>query len=85
MKYRLYSVQDVLVGYAQPFIMANDMLAERAYKDFLADPNTSHPEDKRLFFIGTFDDETGLIEGETPKCLQSGGEKNGGDEIQNDI
>ena len=51
MKYKLYSVQDVLVGFAQPFIMANDMLAERAYKDFLTDQHTSHPEDKRLFLL----------------------------------
>ena len=85
MKYKLYSVQDVLVGFAQPFIMQNDMLAERAYKDFLSDPKTSHPEDKRLFYIGEFDDETGKIEGVEPKCLQAGGEKNGGDEVQNDI
>lgn len=81
MKYNIYSVQDVLIGYAQPFIMMNDEIAKRAYEDFLKDPNTTHREDKRLFHIGTFDDETGVIEGVNPVCLQSGGTENGADEI----
>lgn len=68
---KLYSVQDVLTGFAQPFVMMNDEVAQRAYKDFLE--NDNHPEDKRLFLVGEFDDETGNINPINPVCIQGGG------------
>lgn len=70
----VYSVQDVLTGFAQPFCFDNEQIAKRCYEDFLK--TDKHPEDKRLFKIGQFNTETGELTSEVPECIQGGGEKN---------
>lgn len=74
MKYNIYSIQDVMVGFNAPFIMKNDELALRSYKSFLKD--NAYSADMRLFRLGTFDEETGAIEGEAVPVLLQGGIEN---------
>ena len=70
MIYKLYAVQDTLIGFSQPYIMVNEDVAKRDYKERLK--VNPHASDMRLFEIGTFDDATGTIIGETPKCILGG-------------
>lgn len=64
MIYPMYSVRDRLVGFNAPFIMPNEDVAKRAFKQRLEkDPNS---EDLELYKVGKFDDETGKIESELP-------------------
>lgn len=80
----LYAVQDTLTGFAQPFGFASEEAAKRAYKDFLE--MDKHPEDKRLFELGEYNDETGIIKpNPAPVCIMGGGEKNGESEVQDTI
>lgn len=55
----MYSVRDRLVGFNAPFIMPNDEVAKRAFKQRIEkDPNA---EDLELYKVGEFDDENGVI------------------------
>ena len=84
MKMYIYSVQDVLTGFAQPFLFQDDEVAKRAYNDFLK--IDKHPEDKRLFRLGEMDTDNGNIVADyVPECIQGGGEAHGEDEVQNTI
>lgn len=70
MTFNLYSVQDTMIGFGTPFIKVNEEVAKRDYKNFLkAEPNS---KDMRLFRIGTFNDETGIIEPEAPVIIEGG-------------
>lgn len=71
MKYNLYAVQDVIIGFGVPFVKCND---QHAIRDYLNDLKSNpHAEDMRLFKVGQFNDETGELEGCIPECLQGGG------------
>ena len=76
---KAYSVFDgTAQAFAQPFYMANDGMAIRAFAGTVNDQkdgNTiaAHPEQFTLFQIGTFDDKTGVIEKlETPRSIGLG-------------
>lgn len=64
----IYCIKDVKGGFINPFTMANDQLAERAFKGAFMnndEPMTQFPEDYELWKLGEFDDRTGAI---TPKA-----------------
>ena len=64
MKYNLYAVRDRLVGFNAPFIMPNEEVAKRAFKQRIEkDPNA---EDLELYRVGNYDDDTGIIVSEQP-------------------
>lgn len=74
----IYSIQDTLIGFSDPYIMVNEEVAKREYHNFLKrNPNAP---DMRLFKIGTFDDKTGTIISIIPECIEGGG-INGEDKI----
>ncbi|QCS36211.1 nonstructural protein [Capybara microvirus Cap1_SP_162] len=69
--YKIYSVQDVLIGFNAPFIMINDDIAKREYRNMLeTNPNRA---DMRLFRLASFDDETGMVTPEITPVLVEGG------------
>lgn len=71
MKKTIFAVQDTLAKlYNAPFTMINEEVGKRAYAESLKEDPFS--EDKRLFVIGTFDDETGTIEPCTPYQAMGG-------------
>jgi len=77
MIYRCYSVRDLkAAAFAPPFFLGRDEVAVRTFSDALADPTHpmhAHPEDYQLFYLGEFNDETGLLQGaDTPRFLVNG-------------
>lgn len=77
MIYNLYSVQDTLVGFNAPILMVNEEVAKRTYSDYLKSEKCQHPQDMRLFKIGTFDDVTGTILPIVPEQILGGGDEDG--------
>lgn len=73
MEYKVYSLFDSQVkAYMQPFFMRTKGEAVRALMQLLGDSNTNvakYPQDFILFQIGTYDDETGLIQPNAPESL----------------
>ena len=69
MKTYVYSVyDDKMKAYLQPFFQSTDAAAIRAVRTCVADSShlfCMHAADYSLFRIGSFDENTGVIEGET--------------------
>lgn len=67
MKVRAYSVRDKVAGAFLPlFFLRSDGEAMRSFSDAVNDPKhqfSPHAADYDLFWMGTFDDETGMLEG----------------------
>lgn len=62
----LYSVRDDLVGFGAPFLAQSDAVAMRMFKGSAqaSEPNVvnTYPENKSLWIVGSFDDQTGKVE-----------------------
>lgn len=73
MKLNAYTIYDVASGvYMRPFFSQADGQAIRGFKDIATDADHEigkHPEDYTLFRIGSFNDNTGKMEGETLEKL----------------
>lgn len=76
MKYGLYSIRDVNVGWNQPFCEVNDAVAKRgfAYSVNNNDLLGFRPQDFDLYKLGTFDPETGIVTDEIPVLVCHGTE-----------
>lgn len=70
------AVLDTKVGaYAPPFFVRSKAEAIRSFLDACKDPQVSiskHPEDYRLFLVGSFDDLTGHLDPSLPEVLCQG-------------
>lgn len=70
---KIYSIKDVKAGFMNPIYLQNDEIAIRSIKKAANDvqPNAVNdfPEDKELWYLGTFDEDTGLISAIQPKFL----------------
>lgn len=74
MKIELYSVKDIKIGYSAPFEAKNKGEALRMFEDALTNKQSTlskHPRDMELYYVGTFDLDTGATEGEI-KYIASG-------------
>ena len=73
MKHNMYVIRDTLVGYMTPFCQPNHAFAKRAFKNAANDskPNNvnTNPEDKELYFVGEFDESTGVITPVNPEFI----------------
>lgn len=74
MMMKVFSVFDKAVGaYTRPFCTPSAGAAMRAFEDDVANaesPVAKHPEDYSLFWLGSFDDNSGLLTPEEPPvCL----------------
>lgn len=62
---RAYTIFDVkAMAYSPPFFQLTDGLAQRLLQDLVHDQTTSmarHPSDFVLYFVGTFDDQSGIL------------------------
>lgn len=71
----IFSVYDAKVeAYMQPFFSRSTGEAVRSFQDISSDPNhmiSKHPEDFFLYHLGTFDDQTSVIEYINPVSLGS--------------
>lgn len=71
----LYSVKDTKVGFARPFHQVNRDQALRSFKWLREDENSDinkAPGDYELWFVGYFDDATGIISGGQPEYITNG-------------
>lgn len=70
---KVFSVFDSkLQVFNTPFFSRSDADATRSFSDLVRDSRTTvgqHPEDFFLFEIGLYSDETGEIDGSTPKQI----------------
>ena len=70
---KIYAIKDVKAGFMNPFYLQNDEIAIRSFKkaanDVQSNAVNDFPEDKELWYLGTYDEDTGLITGEQPKFL----------------
>lgn len=70
----LFAIKDVKVGFKSPFVRQNKELAIRDFKNAVADKNPNNylslnPEDFELWYIGSYDETTGIIKSELePLC-----------------
>lgn len=68
MKLNIYSIEDALVGFMNPFYYQNDEIAKRALQNTLVSdqpsPIKTNYKDMNLYRLGTFDDVTGEITGD---------------------
>jgi hypothetical protein len=73
MKVFVYAIYDSAAGtYRQPMFLQQDGIATRVFKDLCMNAETDlakHPKDFTLFRIGTFDDQKGELDGETPVSM----------------
>lgn len=73
MQQKVFAVLDTQVkAFMQPFFSPTVGSATRAFRDAVNDPSTmlnKHPADYVLYEIGTWDDETGVIECQTPQQI----------------
>lgn len=64
----LYSIKDVKSGFLSVSPFKNDELAKRAYLNLLNDPHPNqvsmNPEDFELWCVGSFDQDSGIINSE---------------------
>lgn len=69
----IYCIKDTKAGYMSPFYLQNDDIAIRSFKkaanEVQSNAVNDFPEDKELWFLGTFDELTGKIEGIEPVFL----------------
>lgn len=75
---QIYAIRDKKVCYMQPFLQHNEGQAKRSFVILCEDKNTSvgaYPTDHELYFIGTYNDQTGVITPITPEFVMSGGKK----------
>lgn len=60
---KVYSIYDEKAKcFGQPFFMAHNGMALRAFSDLIQDKNTmvaKHPSDFKLYVLGEFDDNSG--------------------------
>lgn len=70
MKYVMLSVRDsAMDAFAAPFTVRAIGQAIRSFSDEVNRPESpmfAHPSDYELFHVGTFDEETGLVEAVSP-------------------
>lgn len=86
MKYPIYAVRDIHVGFNAPMTDINDQVAIRNFTYAINNPNNSVmnfvPKDYDLYKIGEFDSDTGLIASESVPILIVTGSSVFGSEVK---
>lgn len=72
---RIYSMKDVKIGFANPFYQNSVEVAKRSFKNAVSDRQGNLykiKDDLELWELGSFNEETGAIEPETPVYIMGG-------------
>ena len=76
MKLNAYTIYDVAAGtYMRPFFCGQDGEARRGFSDIALDASHQvgqHPEDYTLYRVGSWNDNTGKLEGEELEKITTG-------------
>lgn len=75
MTLNVYAIHDEKAAlYMNPFFFPTQGQALRAFNDLVNDSNSTvykHPEDYRLYHLGTYDDHTGTFTTHNPELVAS--------------
>ena len=70
---KIYAIKDTKIGFTAPFVMQNDAVAVRAFSGMAQSqqPNqvNTYPDDKELWTMGEYNDQTGEIIPTKPKYV----------------
>ncbi len=70
---KIYAIKDTKIGFTAPFVMQNDAVAVRAFSGMAQaqQPNqvNTYPDDKELWTMGEYNDQTGEITATQPKYI----------------
>lgn len=72
---RIYAIKDVKIGFNSPFVQYSENVAKRTFMAAITDERGAYykyPEDIELWYLGDFDDETGIIRGCDPQYIMGG-------------
>lgn len=76
MEMKIFAIKDSKAGmFNSPFFQPTHGTAERSFKELLKDPQSfvsKYPEDYDLYYLGTYDDITGVVKPEQPQHVVSG-------------
>lgn len=61
MEYQVFAVKDELSGIFGNLMVVNEKVADRTFKWMAQEMEKSDCEDKRVYLMGTYDNETGQI------------------------
>lgn len=75
MKMKIYSIKDNKIGYMSPLYLQNDGVAVREFTNARNSTQKNivneNPEDKELWCLGEFDDQTGVITSEVRYLIKA--------------
>lgn len=61
MEYQVYAIKDELAGTFGNLMVVNEKVADRTMKWMSQEMEKADCEDKRVYLLGSYDNETGLI------------------------
>lgn len=61
MEYQVYAIKDELAGTFGNLMVVNEKVADRTMKWMTQEMEKADCEDKRVYLLGSYDNETGLI------------------------
>ena len=61
MEYQVYAIKDELAGTFGNLMVVNEKVADRTMKWMAQEMEETDCEDKRVYLLGSYDNETGLI------------------------
>lgn len=81
MKYPVYAYRDVKVGFGQPQLFLNEMVAKRTFQIQINDPDGQlkyNPSDYELYCIGSYETDNGQFDPCVPVFMCNGIDVYGG-------
>ena len=70
MEFQVYAIKDELAGTFGNLMVVNEKVADRTMKWMAQEMEKADCEDKRVYLLGNYDNETGLIRPEQLPCLK---------------
>lgn len=65
----IIAIKDELAGTFGNLMVVNEKVAQRTFKWMTAESEKPDCDDKRIYKLGMYDTETGLIQSQTPKLV----------------
>lgn len=69
MTFNLYSIKDELAGTFANLMVVNEKVAQRTFKWLMQESEPADCDDKRIYLMGTYDNETGQISPIVPQLV----------------
>ena len=69
MTFNLYSIKDELAGTFANLMVVNEKVAQRTFKWLMQESEPADCDDKRIYLMGTYDNESGQISPIMPQLV----------------